>query len=228
MLIDLHMHEKTCSADSALRLEDMVTTARAIGLDGICITDHDSMGLAHKAEAYARRVGFPIFVGIEYYSLQGDIVAFGLESYPQKRIPAQDFIDYVHRQGGVCFAAHPYRSNNRGLAENLTRVRGLDGIEAFNASTSFEANLQALAVCESSGIQPLGVSDCHVPEKVGVYATCLPDDVHTMPDFIWSLKKGQCYPVGLLGGQYVDLRQVARLVQPETALLPKRVTDRPA
>ena len=66
MLIDMHIHESTCSADSQMTLEEIVATAKERGLDAICITDHDSMGLKERAEAYSREVGFPIFVGVEY------------------------------------------------------------------------------------------------------------------------------------------------------------------
>ena len=45
MFIDLHMHEKNYSLDSHLSLEEMVAIAKKRGLDAICITDHDSMGL---------------------------------------------------------------------------------------------------------------------------------------------------------------------------------------
>ena len=95
MLIDMHIHESTCSADSQMTLEEIVATAKERGLDAICITDHDSMGLKERAEAYSREVGFPIFVGVEYYSLWGDITAFGIDGFPQERIPAQDFIDQL-------------------------------------------------------------------------------------------------------------------------------------
>ena len=139
MFIDTHMHEMTYSKDSFLALDQMVQIARMKGLEGICVTDHDSMGLKEYAAEYSKDTGFPIFVGIEYYSLQGDIVAFGIEDYPTERIPAQDFIDLVNAQGGVCFAAHPFRNNNRGLEENLRKVKGLHGLEVLNGSTSVEA-----------------------------------------------------------------------------------------
>lgn len=113
MFIDTHMHEMTCSKDSFLKLEQMVEIAREKGLGAICITDHDDMGLKEYAEEYAEKTGFPIFVGIEFFSLQGDIIAFGIEEYPDERIPAQEFIDLVKSQGGFCFAAHPFRNNNR-------------------------------------------------------------------------------------------------------------------
>ena len=89
MFIDMHMHEMTYSKDSFLRLEQIVEIAREKGLGAVCITDHDSMGLKEYAEEYSRRVDYPIFVGIEFFSLQGDIVAFGIEDYPKKRVDAQ-------------------------------------------------------------------------------------------------------------------------------------------
>ena len=76
MFIDLHIHEKRFSKDSFISLEEIVEIAKAKGLDGICITDHESMGLREYAAEYSAKTGFPIFVGIEYYSLQGDILNF--------------------------------------------------------------------------------------------------------------------------------------------------------
>lgn len=202
MLIDMHMHEMTYSKDSFLKLDVMVRIAKSKGLDAICITDHDSMGLKEYAAEYARKSGFPVFVGIEYFSLQGDIVAFGIEDYPRERVPAQEFIDLVKAQGGVCFAAHPFRNNNRGLEENLRLVRGLDGLEALNGSTSIEACVRAAEYAQELGLFMLGSSDCHVPEKVGVCATYFPQDVETMEEFLAEFRKGRMRPAYYENGHY--------------------------
>ena len=69
MFIDTHMHEMTYSPDSFLKLEEMVRIGKEKGLGALCITDHDSMGLKDYAAEYTARTGFPIFVGIEVYSL---------------------------------------------------------------------------------------------------------------------------------------------------------------
>ena len=110
MLVDMHLHESTYSIDSFITLEQIVAVAKSRGLDGICITDHDSMGLRERAAAYSRETGFPIFVGVESYTLQGDITAWGIESCPQVRIPAQDFIDQVNAEGGFSFGSYTYHS----------------------------------------------------------------------------------------------------------------------
>ena len=202
MLVDMHMHEKTCSADSFLTLEEIVATARARGLDAVCITDHDSMGLRERAEAYARETGFPIFVGIEFFSLQGDITAWGIDSYPDHRVDAQEFIDHVNRRGGFCVSCHPFRNNNRGLEHRLREVRGLHGVEVLNGSTSLEANREALRYCRELGLKPIGASDCHVPENIAKYVTWLPDTVTTLEDFVAQLHAAPTLPARWNGTGY--------------------------
>ena len=202
MLIDLHMHEMTYSKDSFLKLSQIVEIAKEKGLDGISITDHDSMGLKDYAAEYSEKTGFPIFTGIEYYSLQGDIVAFGIEDYPRERIPAQEFIDLVKAQGGICFAAHPFRNNGRGLGEHLCEVKGLDGLEVLNGSTSAAACRKAAKYAGRQGLHTLGASDCHVPEKVGVCATWFPGEIRTLQGLLAAFEKGGMKPAMYSEGAY--------------------------
>lgn len=199
MLVDMHLHEKTYSPDAEQELKEMVETAKARGLDAICITDHDSMGLKSFAEQYSNKTGFPIFVGVEFFSLQGDITAFGIDSIPNERVDAQVFIDYVLNQGGVCFSCHPFRNNNRGLEENLKSVKGLTGIEVLNGSTSYAANKMAFDYCNELRLMPIGASDAHDLAQLGKYATWLPNMVYTLDDFVAEIKKGISKPA-ILGG----------------------------
>ena len=161
MLVDMHLHECTYSSDSKISLEEIVSIARSRGLDAVCITDHDSMGLREYATEYSHRTGFPIFVGIEFFSLQGDITAWGIEDYPGCRVDAQEFINHVNKAGGFCVSCHPFRNNNRGLEEKLRVVKGLHGVEVLNGSTALEANRRALSYCRELGLKTIGASDAH-------------------------------------------------------------------
>lgn len=210
MFIDVHMHEMTYSKDSFLKLDEIVELAKEKGLGAVCITDHDSMGLKEYAREYMEKTGFPVFVGIEFYSLQGDIVAFGIDEYPKERIPAQEFIDLVKQQGGVCFAAHPFRNNRRGLEENLRNVQGLDGLEVLNGSTSPEACRKAAQYAKELGLFTLGASDCHVREKVGVCATYFPEEVRTIEEFLRAFRKGNMKPAFYENGSYHILQTEVR------------------
>lgn len=204
MFIDFHLHESTYSPDSKMTLKEIVEEAIQVGLDGICITDHDSMGLKSYAEQYSKELSFPIFVGVEYLTLQGDIVAFGIDELPKPNLSAQEFIDYVNERGGVCIAAHPFRNNNRGLEENLKLVKGLTGIEVLNGSTTMEANRKALKYCQELGLQPIGASDAHDIIQLGRFATCLPRYVNSMKEFIYVLKNEKCKPAILKGFEIKD------------------------
>ena len=202
MLVDMHLHEGTCSLDSFLSLKEIVEIAKLKGLDAVCITDHDSMGLCDFAAEYSRKVDFPIFVGVEFFSLQCDITAFGIDSFPPVRVDAQEFIDQVNRAGGFCVSCHPFRNNNRGLEDNLRRVKGLHGVEVLNGSTSLEANRTALRYCRELGLQAIGASDAHVTKQVGKYVTWLPEKVATLPDFVAQLHSCVTRPAIWNGSSY--------------------------
>ena len=202
MLVDMHLHESTNSADSFLKLEEIISIAKAKGLDAICITDHDSMGMKDFAGDFSRYYQFPIFVGVEFFSLQGDITAWGIDTFPDHRVPAQDFIDHVNRSGGFCVSCHPFRNNNRGLEDNLRRVKGLHGVEVLNGSTDLEACRTALRYARELGLKTIGASDAHVTEKVGRYVTWLPETVTTLPDFVAQLHACQPRPAIWTGCGY--------------------------
>lgn len=171
-----------------------MTIARQKGLDAVCITDHDSMGLREYAAEYAKKVNFPIFVGVEYYSLQGDITAWGIDTFPDHRIDAQIFIDQVNAAGGFCVSCHPFRNNKRGLEENLRRVHGLHGVEVLNGSADQEANRTALRFCRELGLKAIGASDAHTTGQIGKYVTWLPEKVTTLADFVAQLRQRDTRP----------------------------------
>ena len=202
MLVDMHLHECTHSPDSFINLKQIVDIAKFKGLDAVCITDHDSMGLKDYAAEYSKEVGFPIFVGIEFFSLWGDITAWGIDTYPDHRIGAQEFIDHVNRSGGFCVSCHPFRNNNRGLEDHLRDVRGLHGVEVLNGSTSLEANRTALRYCRELGLQAIGASDAHIEKQIGKYVTWLPEMVYNTNDFVAQLHSCRTRPAIWNGSSY--------------------------
>ena len=202
MLVDMHLHALPNSTDSFLTLEEIVSLAKMRGLDAICLTDHDSMGGREYAEEYSKKIGFPIFVGVEYFSLWGDITAWGIDTFPDRRIEAQEFIDQVNAAGGFCVSCHPFRNNNRGLEHHLREAKGLHGVEVLNGSTDMESNRLALRYCRELGIKAIGASDAHVPKQVGTYVTWLPEKVDNLKDFVAQLHQCETKPAIWNGSSY--------------------------
>jgi len=65
MLMGLHMQEKRYSGDRFISPEEIAFRAKEPGMDGVCITAHDTMGLCEYAADYAGRERCPIIAGVE-------------------------------------------------------------------------------------------------------------------------------------------------------------------
>jgi hypothetical protein len=64
MIIDLHIHSKSCS-DGNFTVEEIVREAKTRGIGLMSITDHDSIGCQEKAMALARQNGIRYISGVE-------------------------------------------------------------------------------------------------------------------------------------------------------------------
>jgi predicted metal-dependent phosphoesterase TrpH len=64
MIIDLHIHSKTCS-DGNLSVEEIIREAKARNIKLMSITDHDAIGCQKQAEALAQKNGIHYITGVE-------------------------------------------------------------------------------------------------------------------------------------------------------------------
>ena len=84
-------------------------------------------------------------------------------------------------------------------------MKGLDGLEVLNGSTSAAACRKAAKYAGRQGLHTLGASDCHVPEKVGICATYFPQDIRTPDDLVKAFQEGGMLPAYYLDGAYHTL-----------------------
>lgn len=68
---DLHCHT-TCS-DGSLTPKEIIAHAKAVGLSGLSITDHDTVAAYEEALPAAEQVGLKLGIGIEFSSQEGDL-----------------------------------------------------------------------------------------------------------------------------------------------------------
>lgn len=206
MIIDIHIHESKYSPDSFMSLKEVIETAKFIGLDGICITNHDNNFLKNEIGNYTKINDLLIIVGAEILTYEGDILVFGLDDIPKKRIHASELLSFVKKHNGIAISAHPFRNNNRGLGNHIKDVSTtLSGVEAFNGSTYPYHNLYAYALASELNLPSLGASDAHVLEKVGTYATKFYDTIRDDKDFIEAIKSKACHPVMRRNGAFKNI-----------------------
>lgn len=196
MIIDCHVHDSKYSADSHLDLYEAIDGAKSMGLDGICLTNHDNNTLKDEIGESAFINGVLVIVGAEVLTFEGDILTFGLKDIPKEMVSAEELLTLVKKNNGIAIAAHPFRNNNRGIGNNIIRLSSLlTGIEAFNGSTYYEHNMEAYSLANRLNLPVLGASDAHRLEKLGTYATYFEDSIRDHIDFIEAVKYSNYYPV---------------------------------
>ena len=195
MIIDLHFHTQKYSSCSRIPLEQGIKRASSLGLDAICITEHDVFHNYTNVAELERKYGIKIFSGVEMYTYEGDILCFGLERIPEKRIHAEELVTSLFESKGATIAAHPFRDNDRGVKDLICSLSKLTAVEAWNGNTSQKNNLCALDLARHCKIPVTGASDSHRIEKIGCFATKFIASISSEEELIDALRSGEYQPV---------------------------------
>ena len=193
MKFDLHLHTARHSPDSVTDPFDLLESARAAGLDGIVITEHDYIWPEEELEELrAAGPDLVILSGVEVSGRGGDVLVYGLpEPYaPPRGINWTDLCRVVHRQGGVAVAAHPNRWNQP--FESLVVEPGveLDGIEVLSNNMDPDLRERAAALLRKfPRFAQLGNSDSHAPETVGCCYTDFACEIRTSADLVAAIRE---------------------------------------
>ncbi|MBI5347079.1 MAG: CehA/McbA family metallohydrolase [Candidatus Aenigmarchaeota archaeon] len=181
---DLHIH--TNASDGICTPEQAVFAAKAAGLYGIAITDHDSIKGLPSAKKAAKEAGIALIPGIEVTTHMGDIIVLGVEE-KISGTPSQVF-DKAHRLGGIVIVAHPFVGfYQTSLAGMLGIIRDkIDAIEVYNANTSMAANIKAMEAAKRYKITGIASSDSHMADTIGsAFTACNGNDI------IKAIKEGK-------------------------------------
>jgi len=173
--IDFHVHT-WYSFDSVTPPRVAIEAARRRGLDGIAITDHDTVEgalAALKANPYS---DFLIIPGIEVKSDLGDIIGL----YITKNIASRrfgDVIEEIHAQGGIAYLPHPIRTFGAVQVPDIYKsYPAIDLWELYNGRYDRADFAQARNVFEDLAIGgPLCGSDAHFPWEIGLFRNILTD-----------------------------------------------------
>jgi predicted metal-dependent phosphoesterase TrpH len=199
MLFDLHIHT-TLSSCSQLHVEDAITRAKARGLDGICITDHNTMGVRHLLSEGLQDNGLCVIFGMEYCTAQGDFLLFGPFETLQPHLPADLLLHIVDQCGGVAVAAHPFRKG-RSLDRRIIDEGRCCAIESLNGRNTPSENMAVEQWRQHFDLTECGGSDAHSIEEVATYATRFFGPVRTRFDLIHLLKNHLCGAEELCAGK---------------------------
>lgn len=228
MIIDVHTHTEILS-NGPLKASDLrayiertrvVERAKRLGLDGICLTEHDRTWPAEVLREVSAEYSFLFLPGMEVstnYADYGHVLSYGLDSYIGGIWDVKRLKQVINDVGGVLIVAHPFRElltlwpnhpTRRITLEDACKMpifQLVDGIEAYNGATIEQENDFAWEVCRHLEMPAVGGSDAHSVMGIGSCATVFEDPITSGEELVRALKAGRYRPAVRRNGVYVPL-----------------------
>jgi len=203
MKYDLHIH----SIYSSYRLfvyegfckpKDIVKMGIKVGLDGVAVTDHDTVKGSLKTREFAisRFPKFKVITGCEVRTAQGHVLALDIKEWNERKKfwTAEEAIEKIHDLGGIAIAAHPYHAPWLSVGDLIKKL-DFDGVESFNAHCLNRTNEKAKDAAKRLKLPQTGGSDAHFLFHVGKSFTITDEDV------IEAISKGR----SAIGGSNINV-----------------------
>ncbi len=211
MLIDLHTHSYPHSDDSFMSVDELIEGSKSLGLDAICLTDHDAFWTTEQIDDLSNSHNFLIIPGCEINTEAGHVLVFGLSKYEFGMHKPEFLQACVDKAGGAMIAAHPYRrrfieepAEKPGVREEMLERAGGDeffqmcqGLEALNGRGLSIQNQFSLDLGGMLSVSMTAGSDAHKVEQIGTVATEFERPVSCLADLIKELRAGRFHPVDL-------------------------------
>ena len=192
MRFDLHVHS-SISACSNLKITDILDHAKARGLDGVCITDHDTMEINQHLKEGLQEDGLCVLFGMEYGTPDGDFLLFGPFEELPTGLPTPRLLEIVEQSGGAAVAAHPFR-NGRSVREHLVSEGLCRIVESINGRNAQKENESVASWRRRFILSECGGSDAHCLNELGKVVTSFDAPVRSRADLIHALRNGLCKP----------------------------------
>lgn len=195
MKIDMHVHTRQGKSTSFMNRDDIIETAAERGLDGIIITDHNTILPAEELKAYRNNNrGLKVFQGVEVATSGFHFLVIGhLEFLPLTReTTPRELIKTAHSSGNFVAIAHPYRRAEDVLPE-WAYSQELDGVEvkSFNIMDT-ASQRKSLELAKSLGCLAIAGTDHHPgTDRVGKIGVELEADPQTEHELVMQLKSGK-------------------------------------
>ncbi len=176
---DLHGHSYY-SKCSNLKPKIILKRAKKRGLNGLAVTDHNTIKGAVETKKLNKDPNFEVIIGEEVMTNKGEVLALYIneEIKPGK---FEDVIKEIKQQGGISILAHPFSmvglQRKRASGNIYDKV---DAIEGFNARSFFKfENYEAQIKAKEIDKPITAGSDYHFWFEVGRAYTMFEGDLKT-------------------------------------------------
>jgi predicted metal-dependent phosphoesterase TrpH len=199
---DHHLHTARHSPDSIIDPFALIDHARAIGLDGVVITEHDYQWTSAELEELNANAGsFKVWSGAEVSAKEGHFLVYGLPDLSD--VPAgvdlAELLRVVRHHGAAVVAAHPFRWDQDFDAILAEHGPAFDALELVSNNVTLDTRRKTETLLSKHTLGATGSSDGHEIEVVGCYYTEFPSAIETMSAFVAAVRSRRGSPRHRLG-----------------------------
>lgn len=188
--LDLHVHTSH-SPCAMLRPADIETVALKRGLDGVAVTDHNTLAGALAVRELAKKI--KVIVGEEVKTARGEIIGYFLTEFIPPFLSPQETLSRIRRQGGLVSIPHPLdrlRSSRLDMDVLEKILPDIDMIESYNSRDILTAvDRRILDRAAAMDKLLVAASDAHLKIEVGRSYVSMAD-FSGPGDFLGKLKQG--------------------------------------
>ena len=176
--LDLHIHSEY-SEDGAGRPELIIKSLQKKGIQGMAITDHNTVEGSLKALKVAPK-DFIVIPGVEISTNEGHIIALNVKENIPKGLNVVETVEKTIDLNGIPIVPHLYRTMSGIKEDKLKKIIGkISAIEVFNSCSVPQTNLKTARIAKKYNLGGTGGSDSHTPLYVGYgYTTVNTTDTH--------------------------------------------------
>lgn len=193
--LDLHVHTGFSDDGEGSPLE-VVNSLKEKKLDGVAITDHNTLQGALKAKKLSSD-DFIVLVGVELSSSDGHVLALNVDSMPKVGVSVEETVDSILDLGGIPIIPHVFRNMSGVYRDGLEKVESkCSCMEVFNSASMPQSNLKMMKLAEEFGLGGTGGSDSHIPRYAGSGFTEFDCEDLSVECVVEALLKGKCWGRG--------------------------------
>lgn len=188
--IDTHVHTDA-SHDCDTSVREVLDNAVSRGLDGVAITDHDTVENHDEALDLAKDFDLTVIPGIEITTSAGHLLGLNVEKKIESGLSLEETIDRIREQNGVAVVPHPFQFFRHGVSKSELEKVEPDAVEVFNSRLIVGLrNLQSDRYAQSRGYPKVAGSDAHVPGLVGTAYTVV-ESSGSVKDVLQGIREGR-------------------------------------
>jgi len=176
---------------------DIIKLIKKKGLNGVAITDHNTIEGSLKALKIAPK-NFIVVPGLEISTADGHILGLNIRENISKSLTVEETVEKIIDLGGIAIVPHLFRNMSGIKNENLKKIhKKIPAIEVYNSCSLPKTNIKTARIAKKYDLGGTGGSDSHDLLYAGYAYTIVDTTDETIDSVISEINKKNTWGEGI-------------------------------